>query len=294
MLHPVRVTLFHSPNAGEGVSAEALRERIERHGHTVVHSVSTNDDAHDLLSTRSDLVVAAGGDGTVASAARTLAKRGIPLSLLPMGTANNIALSLGVSRDLDEAISSWSTAQLRPFDLGRATGPWGDRWFVESVGGGLIARSISAFERQPADKSQPPREELIDAVRMHSEVLSGLKPTRWDLVLDGKEISGDYLLVAVLNIRLIGPNLDLCPNADPTDGAFSVALVGEEHRAALDGHLYHRTQEGHLSLGLQCLRARNVEIARGDLLHIDDKVFEWLSAPRVDIRIEPAAIDLLI
>lgn len=238
---PVRVTLFHSPNAGEGVSAASLRDLIVRHGHTVVHSVSTNDDAHDLLSTRSDLVVAAGGDGTVASAARVLARRGMPLSVLPMGTANNIALSLGVSRDLDQVISGWSMAKVRHFDLGRATGPWGERWFVEAVGGGLIARSISAFERQPADKAQPPREELIDAVRMHSEVLSGLKPTRWELMLDGKPITGDYLLVAVLNIRLIGPNLDLCPNVDPTDGAFSVALFGEEHREALDAHLYHRT-----------------------------------------------------
>ena len=290
----MRITLFHNPGAGGGVSFEALKELIERHGHTVVHAVSANDDAHNLLSARSDLVVAAGGDGTVAAAARILAKRGMPMTLLPMGTANNIATSLGIGKSLDEVVDHWASATLRPFDLGRATGPWGERWFVESVGGGLIARSIDAFERQPTNKDQPPHEELIDAVRMHSEVLSFLKPSRWDLFLDGKPVSGDYLLVAVLNIRLIGPNLDLCPNANPSDGMFSVALVGEEHRAALDGHLYHRTQEGHLSLGLECLRARHVEITRGDLLHIDDKVFEWLSAARVDIRIEPAALEVLI
>lgn len=290
----MRITLFHNPGAGGGVSFDALKEKIERHGHTVVHAVSAQDDAHDLLSSRSDLVVAAGGDGTVAAAARILAKRGMPLALLPMGTANNIATSLGVGKSLDQVIDHWASAKLTPFDLGRATGPWGERWFVESVGGGLIARSIAAFESQPADEDQPPHEELIDAVRMHSEVLSFLKPSRWDLVLDGQAVSGDYLLVAVLNIRLIGPNLDLCPNVDPTDGAFSVALLGEEHRDALDAHLYHRTQQGHASLGFQCLRAHNVEIERGDLLHIDDKVFEWLSAVRIDIRIEPAAIDLLI
>ena len=97
------------------------------------------------------------------------------------------------------------------------------------------------------------------------------------MTLDGVEVSGDFLLVAVLNIPFIGPNLELCPHADPTDGEFAVVMAGEAHRDAIARHLQHREAERDIGLGVSCWRARRVEIERGDLLHIDDMVFDWPS-----------------
>jgi len=290
----LRVTLFHNEDAGEGTSAHDLKETIERHGHTVVDVVGTSDDATRILETASDVVAASGGDGTVSSAARVLAGKPTPLAILPNGTANNIARSLAIKGTTDEIVAAWATAARRPFDLGRASGPWGERWFIECVGGGLIARSIEAFEQQPADVDRPRHEELIDAVRMHSEVLSKLKPSTWKMTLDGVEVSGDFLLVAVLNIPFIGPNLELCPHADPTDGEFSVVMAGEAHRDAIARHLQHREAERDIGLGVACWRARRVEIECGDLLHIDDMVFDWPPEARVSIQIEPAALHVLV
>ena len=194
----------------------------------------------------------------------------------------------------DQIVAAWATATRRPFDLGRASGPWGERWFIESVGGGLIARSIEAFERQPPDEDRPKREELIDAVRMHSEVLSGLEAVPWKMTLDGVSVSGEFLLVAVLNIPFIGPNLELCPHADPTDGEFAVVMADERHRDAIARHLQHRAAERDIGLGVTCWRARCVEIEQGDLLHIDDMVFDWPSEARVSIQIEPASLHVLV
>jgi len=290
----VKVTLFYNEAAGEGTTADELTRIVERHGHRVVEVVSTNDDVARLKDTPADLVVASGGDGTVSTAARVLARQGIPLAILPHGTANNIARSLGIHETTDEAVAAWAKAERRPLDLGRASGPWGERRFIEAVGGGLIARSISAFEQQPSDDDRPKREELIDAVRMHAEVLTNLKPTVWEMTLDGVPVSGEYLLVAVLNIPFIGPNLELCPHADPTDGAFSVVMAGESHREAIAQHLQHRVADRDVGLGVQCVHARCVEIERGDLLHIDDEVFTWPAEARVSIEIEPASLDILV
>jgi diacylglycerol kinase family enzyme len=286
--------LFHNEDAGEGTSAHDLTEIIERHGHTLAGVIGTSDDASRILEAESDLVVASGGDGTVSTAARVLAGKATPLAILPNGTANNIALSMKITGTTDQIVARWATATQRPFDLGRASGPWGERWFIESVGGGLIARSIEAFESQPPEDDRPKREELIDAVRMHAEVLSGLTARPWRMTLDGVSVSGDFLLVAVLNIPFIGPNLELCPHADPTDGEFAVVMADERHRDALARHLQHRAAERHVGLGVTCWRARKVEIEQGDLLHIDDKVFDWPLEARVSIQIEPASLHVLV
>jgi diacylglycerol kinase family enzyme len=290
----VRVTLFHNEDAGEGASTEELTRIIEGHGHIVGAVVRTSDDAAILRQGSTDLVVASGGDGTVSTAARVLARRGIPLAILPNGTANNIARSLGITGSTEDIVKAWATAARRPFDLGRASGPWGERWFIESVGGGLIARSIAAFERQPAEEDRPKREELIDAVRMHAEVLSSLKPSAWKMRIDDVAVSGEFLLVAVLNIPFIGPNLELCPHADPTDGEFAVVMADEGHRDALERHLQHRAAEQDIGLGVGCWRARCVDIEQGDILHIDDAVFEWPREARVSVQIEPAALEVLV
>jgi diacylglycerol kinase (ATP) len=60
-----------------------------------VGAIEIDQGIEALLEARPDVVAAAGGDGTVAAAARTLAGQGISLAILPMGTANNIARSLG-------------------------------------------------------------------------------------------------------------------------------------------------------------------------------------------------------
>ena len=114
------------------------------------------------------------------------------------------------------------------------------------------------------------------------------------MTLDGVSVSGEFLLVAVLNIPFIGPNLELCPRADPTDGEFAVVMADERHRDAIARHLQHRAAERDIGLGVTCWRARCVEFEQGDLLHIDDMVFDWPSEARVSIQIEPASLHVLV
>ena len=82
----------------------------------------------------------AGGDGTVGKVARRLIGSRTPLAILPMGTANNIANTLGITgRSLEQLIKGWNTARCINFDAGVAKGPWGSRCFIEGFGTGLFA-----------------------------------------------------------------------------------------------------------------------------------------------------------
>ncbi|MFI7597294.1 diacylglycerol/lipid kinase family protein [Actinoplanes sp. NPDC049681] len=82
-----------------------------------------------------DLLVAGGGDGTISTAARMLAHRDIALGLLPLGTTNNFARTVGVPLELGEAVTTLADGTVIDVDLGVA----GDMAFTNHVGVGLSA-----------------------------------------------------------------------------------------------------------------------------------------------------------
>ena len=151
----MRIALFHNEDAGDGSSVEEIRALLERHGHHLVQVVDEEWSAEQILDKHADLVVAAGGDGTVATAARVLAGRKLPLAILPMGTANNIAKSLCCEGPLAPLIEGWAHAEPQSLDLGIARGDWGERIFFESVGAGLIPAGIAAAEAQQSSPDRP-------------------------------------------------------------------------------------------------------------------------------------------
>jgi len=125
-------------------------------------------------------------------------------------------------------------------------------------------------------------------------VLSRLEPRRWTLRLDGEEITGDFIAVEVLNTRSVGPNLVLSQDADPYDGYFSVVTAAEEQRDELRRYLQDRIDGRDGSLALPTRRAQHVDIiGRGDT-HIDDEVGRSAIPGTVSIRIEAAAVEVLI
>lgn len=139
-----RVTLIHNERAAGRLRMSTARilDLLGRAGYAARH-VPTEDEA-DLeaaLRDPGDLVVAAGGDGTVRGVALTLAKLGssAPLAPLPLGTANNIARTLGLVGTTEELLRGLARPYCRPFDLGRIRAPWGEAHFLEAFGVGLFA-----------------------------------------------------------------------------------------------------------------------------------------------------------
>ncbi len=67
---------------------------------------------------KTDLIVLAGGDGTVRKAAPHILGKEIPIGLFPLGTANNIAKTLGISGDTESVAATWGHGTLKPYDVG--------------------------------------------------------------------------------------------------------------------------------------------------------------------------------
>jgi diacylglycerol kinase (ATP) len=112
----VRITLLHNPGAGKrAMTGKQLEKLLGEAGHDVRYQSAKEDGWKKALKKDADLVVVAGGDGTVGRVPRRMAGRGVPMALLPSGTANNIARTLGqLERPFEELVRGWQTARAPP------------------------------------------------------------------------------------------------------------------------------------------------------------------------------------
>jgi diacylglycerol kinase (ATP) len=291
----MRITLYYNKNAGSGVSIQSLRRDVEAGGHELVQIVSKDDDLGSSLDASStELLVVAGGDGTVSRAADALVGRATSLTILPVGTANNIATSLGIEGSVLQLSRGWSTGHRLAIDIGVAGTSLGERRFLEAVGVGWIPTSIAAMKSDSGSEEGDRDSKLARAIHRYRDVLARLKPRRWRLTLDGTRLDDDFLLVEVLNTRSIGPNLVLSTDVDPSDGFFSVATATEKHRKELDDYLSGRIERTVCDLTLPTWRAREIEIEGWDPLHVDDEVQQSASIETTSIRVEPSALQFLV
>src|SRR5688572_17841396 len=107
----MRICLYWNPGAGDERPLDEITRAIAAAGHDVVRVLHQKDDVAAVLDMNIDAVVAAGGDGTVARVGRALAGNALPMAILPLGTANNIATSLGISGEAAELAKGWTLAR---------------------------------------------------------------------------------------------------------------------------------------------------------------------------------------
>src|SRR5262249_38656339 len=103
----MRILVVHNPKAGrEGPEGEDLIKALKRAGHKASYHSSKEKGITRVLKKKIDLVLVAGGDGTVRRVAWRLiaSKSKVPLSVLPLGTANNFARTLGFCLSQKELI----------------------------------------------------------------------------------------------------------------------------------------------------------------------------------------------
>lgn len=297
----MKVALFHHPDAGYGShTAGKLRALLRAAGYQPVYfNLEEALDDRAALHT-GEFVIVAGGDGSLRRVAMKLAGTGRALAPLPVGTANNIARSFGLDPSLSPAqiVAGWAGAPRRHIDLGCAVGPWGRQPFIEGFGLGLMPRSSliignideasSRDFRTAADKLH--RNRCLIAALAHE-----ISPTRVKLTIDGRDASGEFLLLQAMNIDRVGPGLRFAPSADPSDGSLDLLRVLPRQRAALQDKLKDFLSGETKALELPARRCRKIELVAGpcDLL-IDDQIFALKRRSKVEITVTTDALQLIL
>lgn len=277
----MRILIYQNPDAGhDRPKPDALIESLQREGHDVVWRHIKDHRLSDPDTGPLDLVVAVGGDGSVGRTARQLIGGELPIAVLPMGTANNLATVLDAgAHDLAARIAAW---RLIPFDAGTVDACGERDWFFEGLGLGAFADTAARLTNEAKTAPpQPSREaELMRDLEEFTSTVRQQRAIEVEVQLDGKTVHARVLLLEILNIGRVGPGVTLAERVDPCDGLLDVVLIEEMHRDRLIVYLEARKRDPQVPSPFAAIRTNGVKVRSDEpmCLHIDGRS-EQVAAP---------------
>ena len=309
-----RIGLVANPSAGKGRAAAAapqLTGMLRARGHEILDLSADSAGAAlakaltAVASGSIDALAVLGGDGMAHLGVNACAGTEIPLAIVPAGTGNDIADSLGLARgNLLQAAAALDALQLRRIDAGRIVGGVDaivDRsasgevpgssparaWF-----GGSVYAGFDAVVNARANQWRWPRGQM----RYNLAILRELPVFRaipYVIETDEQHIETEAMLVVVANVRSYGGGMRVAPDALPDDGLLDVLIL---HR--LPRHEFIRVfptvfSGGHVGHpAVELLQARRVSLeAHGIPVFADGEPFTRLP---VTVEVVPGAVTMVV
>jgi diacylglycerol kinase family enzyme len=295
-----QVQIIHNPGAGdESHSGEQLKQQLEGRGYQCDY-VSTNQRGWKKFDTRADILLIAGGDGTVRKVTKQLLGKKLMdkvtrISLLPLGTANNITRAIGIEKDMEDPFSYWRNDKAKPFDIGRVYNLTGATFFLESFGFGIFPTLMIVGEKQKKEAPKEPEAKLKNAMQMMYEITQSFEPVDCEFEIDGTAHAGKYLMLEITNTPSIGPNLNVSPASDPGDGTLEVVAVSAEQRDKFLEFLKAGIDGREVQYSYDLMTGSHIKIRwNGNLCHLDDELISIRNQKEVEIRLKRGLLDILV
>lgn len=287
-----------NPSASFGKNPEAglhVVHALRQAGHDVQEVV---EDSYDALrvsaqaALRDDSVlVVVGGDGMAHLGAGLALEAGVPLGVIPSGTGNDLARHVGLPLgSIPLAIEAFLEALTKPprlIDVGVSRQENG----VETPYVCVLSAGFDALVNERANTIRFPRGRHRYTVALLMEIAK-LRVLKYRVTIDGEDLSGQYLLVAVANSQSFGGGMKVTPDAEIDDGILDVLLLKPLSRLNFL-RIYPRVFQGtHVSDPRVIIRrGQNIRIeCEGVVAYADG---ERMSPLPVDIRVSPRALSLL-
>lgn len=242
--------------------------------------------AREAVHSGHKLVIVAAGDGTIAEIAGQLAGSSTVLGIVPIGTMNNVARSLGVPLGIDDACALIGMGTNRHIDIGRVTSSDGAdvQFFLEGAGIGLNALAVLAG--QAAEKKQ--WRMVPKAFRTYFET----KPGNVRVQIDDLAIEAATNIVTVSNAPLMGGNILVSPDAKMDDGLFDIRVYDSMGRVELARHFVASSKGS--AEPIKTYRGRRVTITTEEpVLTNSDKDVTRRSRV-VEFEILPGALSVIV
>ena len=233
-----------------------------------------------------DVVLAAGGDGTVNETAAALCDTGTALGLLPCGSGNGLARHLNIPIDIPEALKILASERPRAIDYATVDSDDGPLKFFCTFGVGFDARVSEAFARQP-------KRGKFTYLKSTFQTFASFVPEEYIITANGIVVSERALLVAVCNASQYGNNAYIAPGAKIAAGLLDVPIIhaGSPLSTARVGF---DLLAGNLGKNLQIhtFRTPSLSIRRKgrDVAHVDG---EPIYLPElINIECHPSAVNV--
>jgi YegS/Rv2252/BmrU family lipid kinase len=201
-------------STAEDVHAALKSEHIEFDSWPTEHAGHATELARQAVAEGRQLVITAGGDGTVNEVARGLANTDTVLGLMPLGSIMNVARTLWIPRDLNLAARTLSEGKTLAMDMGRI----GERYFLEAAGVGLDAGLFGYFDR--LEKSG----RRVAILRAALRFVRQLGSPRVHIMHPHGQIRTRAPMVSIANGPYVGAAYAIAPNARIDDGLLDVVI----------------------------------------------------------------------
>ncbi len=244
--------------------------------------------AHEAAAAGCDLVLAAGGDGTANEVAWGLLGSSVAFGLVPVGSGNGLARTLGIPLDPRAAVRSLEAGVVRPMDVGFAN----QRPFLNVSGAGLDALVGADFQ---AHGQQGGRRGILTYVRLSVPRAIRYRAAEWTLRCEGNGFEGRALIVAFVNGRQYGGGAIIAPRARLDDGLLD--LVVFEDAGVLEvmlnaPRLFLGTIDGFRRY--RHLRATSAVLSGPSAFRHHRDGEPEAEAARLEVRVEPRALRVLV
>jgi diacylglycerol kinase (ATP) len=161
-------------------------------------------------------VIAVGGDGLMHIIIQLVVPAQIPFTIIPAGTGNDFVRTLGWSLDsFDAQLSAVISSKPSPIDLGLVDG----EWF-----GAILSTGFDSIVNERANRLKWPRGKMKYNIAMLLE-LPRFKPKSYEIVIDGKPIKTQAMLIAIANGLSYGGGMKVCPEAQIQDGLLDIMIL---------------------------------------------------------------------
>lgn len=225
-----RIAFLVNPAAGKGTGGESVARaarRLRDRGETVLELEGGSAEeslalARAAVSEDADALVACGGDGTIHLAIQAIAGTDVPLGIIPVGTGDDNARSVGLPLgDPVAAADVVADGITRRIDCGVVELTDGTRrWFM-----GVLSAGFDSEVTERANQMTWPKGQARYLVATLRE-LQIFKPVEYELVMDDQTVRQRAMLVAVGNGVSYGGGMKVCPDAKLDDGLLDVTVLG--------------------------------------------------------------------
>lgn len=227
-----RARIIYNPTSGREVFKKELAtvlERFEVAGYeTSAHATTKAGDATKAakiaVERGYDVIVAAGGDGTINEVINGIAEQPNrpKLGIIPVGTTNDFARALNIPRNISKAVEVILNEITMPLDIGKVN----DQYFMNIAGGGKLTELT--YEVPSKLKT------MIGQLAYYMkgiEMLPSIKPIRATIEYDGNVIEDEIMLFLVANTNSVGGFEKLAPDSSLDDGYFSLLILRKSNLA---------------------------------------------------------------
>ena len=212
-------------SSGGRYEPEELHRELEGYDLEWITTESPGDATEAAREWSDGLLIVVGGDGTISEVVNGLGRAGFPegvtLAILPAGTGNDLAATLAIPDDPDEAEAVLRQNRVRTLDVVRVRSAGiGEQVFINVATGGMGAEVSDA-----ADGEMKKRWGKLSYLRASLEVAREYEVKEITLTLDGAERKIRAVNVAIGNCRYAGSGWLAAPRANPEDGLLDLVVI---------------------------------------------------------------------